>query len=425
VLSYDHLRSLKPAAHRARQFANDVLVPGLKVMVTDTGHLSYGMKRRWPGQGKQPTWRKIGDVYIPPKRKTADTIDGAAERLGAGIVTLAEARTVARSWLDALARGLDPKVEAALRDAAARAQAESEARLRFAAICADFSERHVATLAKAKEVQRIVDNIYVAAWGERSATNITPQDVAALIEPIAKATPYWALEVFRVGSRIYSWAMQIGKYQIAENPFSNISPKALIGDTPARQRVLYEPELARIWHAAPRLGQHGDIVRILMLNGKRLKEIGQLAHPEIDFARDQIIIPGRRMKGRDAPDHLVPLTPETKQILTAISRGRSGEFVFSTTDGEKALWGFADDKKKDLDKLAGVTGWKLHDLRRTFRSAMPKLGITREIAERLVNHVSEEQSVLDEIYDRYEYIDEKRDALLKWEAHIAQLLARH
>jgi hypothetical protein len=58
----------------------------------------------------------------------------------------------------------------------------------------------------------------------------------------------------------------------------------------------------------------------------------------------------------------------------------------------------------------------------TFRSAMPKLGIPRELAKLLINHVTDTRNELDEIYDRYDYLDEKRDALQKWEARLTALL---
>jgi hypothetical protein len=72
-----------------------------------------------------------------------------------------------------------------------------------------------------------------------------------------------------------------------------------------------------------------------------------------------------------------------------------------------------------------LTAWQLRDVRRTFRSSIPKLGVRREIAERLLNHISgKNRSELDEICDRYEYIAEKRQALERWEQHITDLLAR-
>ena len=53
---------------------------------------------------------------------------------------------------------------------------------------------------------------------------------------------------------------------------------------------------------------------------------------------------------------------------------------------------------------------------------MAKLKVRREIAELLINHVSGTRNELDEIYDRYDYIEEKREALAKWEARLTALL---
>jgi hypothetical protein len=54
---------------------------------------------------------------------------------------------------------------------------------------------------------------------------------------------------------------------------------------------------------------------------------------------------------------------------------------------------------------------------------MPELKVGRDIAEILLNHVTgANKNELDEIYDRYDYIEEKRDALQKWEARLKSLL---
>lgn len=79
--------------------------------------------------------------------------------------------------------------------------------------------------------------------------------------------------------------------------------------------------------------------------------------------------------------------------------------------------------KKELDNQSGVTGWQVRDLRRTFRSTLARLGISRELAEIMLNHVSGEgKTDLDEIYDRYDYLPEKRAALQKLEAHLKKMV---
>jgi integrase len=60
-----------------------------------------------------------------------------------------------------------------------------------------------------------------------------------------------------------------------------------------------------------------------------------------------------------------------------------------------------------LDEATGVTGWTLHDLRRTARSLMSRAGVRPDIAERGLGHV---QPGVVGTYDRHSYRDEKAQA---------------
>jgi hypothetical protein len=76
--------------------------------------------------------------------------------------------------------------------------------------------------------------------------------------------------------------------------------------------------------------------------------------------------------------------------------------------------------KSNLDTLAGealgkaLKPWRVHDLRRTAASGMARLGILPEVIERVINHVSGAQGGLKGIYQRYDYADKRRDALVAW-----------
>ena len=71
--------------------------------------------------------------------------------------------------------------------------------------------------------------------------------------------------------------------------------------------------------------------------------------------------------------------------------------------------------------LHHLTEWRLHDIRRTVRSKLAELGVPREVARKIVNH---EEGKVDRIYNRHEYMAEKREALEKWERHLAELISR-
>jgi hypothetical protein len=75
--------------------------------------------------------------------------------------------------------------------------------------------------------------------------------------------------------------------------------------------------------------------------------------------------------------------------------------------------------QREVMERSGTSGWTLHDLRRTFRSNMARLRVTRDTCEVLINHTPK---VLDEIYDRYDRLDEKREALERYEAFLMKLI---
>jgi integrase len=421
VLTYNLLRSLKPAAEGKRALINDVLVPGLKVMVTDRGSLSYGMKRRWPawippkpGQKQQPTWHRIGDVYVPPKQNTEDDIETDKLEHGAGVLTIKEARDVARSWLDQLERGIDPRAAERARKAAAAEMAEREKDLQFSAVAEKFKARHLKKLRKAAEMGRIVDN-YIAAWRDRPLKSITRSDVRNVIRPITEAgKPYQALNVFRTGSLMFNWAAEELDYD-GGNPFSSLKPKNLIGDTPSRNKTLNDDEIRAVWQAAGTMWQHGVIVKLLMATGCRLEEIVELQKGEI--RESEIIIQGarrKRIRGKEAPDLLVPLTKTMRDLLAALHRW-DGPYVFTTTAGQKPLAGFNDKKKKELDRRSGVTGWKIHDLRRSMRTHLPACGIREDVAEAMIGHT---KKGIVATYNLYEYEPQKRDGFAQWEKRL-------
>ena len=87
-----------------------------------------------------------------------------------------------------------------------------------------------------------------------------------------------------------------------------------------------------------------------------------------------------------------------------------GEFLFTTTAGARPVSGWSKTKER-LNKLSGVADWVIHDLRRTVRTELPRLGVDGETAELLIGH---KLGGIRGVYDRYQRLAERRQALELW-----------
>ena len=77
------------------------------------------------------------------------------------------------------------------------------------------------------------------------------------------------------------------------------------------------------------------------------------------------------------------------------------------------------EMKAALNYASGVSGWTLHDLRRTARSLMSRAGVPSDHAERCLGHVI---GGVRGVYDRHQYREEMLLAYEKLAALIAQII---
>jgi integrase len=415
------LRSLKNKTHPAEPplvFIYDGVCPGLNVLWTTTGHLSFGMTKRWPGK-VSPTWRALGAVYLPPKEPKKASPAPAGDEITGGALTLAEARAKARRWLERLDRGIDPVHEAK------QQRREAVQRITFAALREEHIKRHwrAGKLRKADEAERLLKKEF-AAWDARPAADITGDDVDEVITAIVdRGAVGQARNVFAYLRGLYSWALGNRRYRIRTSPCDGFSPTKMFGEKPTGTRWLKDDELRAVWAAAPVLGHAAPVLKLLIVTACRLNEIAGLRREEI--GEEEIVIPAARMKPK--VDFLVPITPGIRKIVDALPK-QDGPCVFSTTDGRVPMT-IGSKLKNKLDEavrkgrrdagLPDIAPWTWHDLRRTARTNFSKLSISEEVREALLAHI---KKGITKNYDLHDYAQEKRDALMKWEAALARIL---
>jgi integrase len=140
---------------------------------------------------------------------------------------------------------------------------------------------------------------------------------------------------------------------------------------------------------------------------------------ELDLDNALWVLPRERVKNDRR--HEVPLAQQAVTIIEQLPRIVGSPLVF-TLNGSKTINGFGKDKER-IDKLAGVAGWTVHDLRRTCASGLAKMGVSLPVIEKILNHVSGSFAGVAGIYQRHDFADEKRDALQRWAYHVELLVA--
>ena len=185
----------------------------------------------------------------------------------------------------------------------------------------------------------------------------------------------------------------------------------------ARERVLTDDELVRVWKAATEIGYpFGTIVQLLILTGQRRGEIANLRWDWIN--EDMVTLPKEIVKNNRT--HTFPIGSLAVRLIQ--DTPRLADLVFPARGSNLAAFSGWSKSKPRLDKLSGVTGYTLHDCRRTFAVGLQRCGVNVEVIETLLNHKSGVFRGIVGVYQRHDFIDEMRAAVAAWEARLASLL---
>ena len=113
-----------------------------------------------------------------------------------------------------------------------------------------------------------------------------------------------------------------------------------------------------------------------------------------------------------------------RESLVALDAHRLLGYCYVAGEGN-AGWGRGVDGGRrarwtGLDKASGISGWRLHDLRRSAASHMQELGIAPDTIRAILNHA---MPGVGGVYMRSELETAKRDALAKWAGEVEKLTA--
>jgi integrase len=364
----------------------------------DTGFPGFGMK-------VTPKGRKVFIVLY--------RIGGAGSKLRKytigpyGRVTLHQARVAAQKVFAAKLEGRDPAAE----KRAARRRIVAD---RVEDLLETFVALHLSQNRSGGEIARLLRREVGKTWGEKSVHEITKRDVVELVSAIEqRGAPVAANKALKSIKTFLRWC--VGRAVLDQSPAEGVP---LPSKEVARDRVLDDDELAQVILAARSIGDpYGGIVELLALTGQRREEVARLQREELDLAQRIWTLPKSRTKNGKA--HVVHLSEQSMAVL--IGPDQPGPYVFSLL-GTKPFQDFSGAKRR-LDQLSGVTGWRLHDLRRTCVSGMARLGIAPHVADKILNHQSGTISGVAAVYQRHEFFSQRQEALERWGIHIAHIVA--
>jgi len=364
---------------RKRYTVTDPEQRGLYLRVPPEGPISFAVAVR-DQFGRKP-WIKVGS--------TADMgIEQARER----------ARTVIRRIKDGL-----PAFEPA-----------PERPASYQAVAEKWIELHVThnELRSQGEIERLLRKLVFPFWGKRDFVSIRRRDINELLDSIAKDSTWNADHVLAIIRKISNW------YATRDDDYISPFVKGMRRTRPevrSRDRILDDDELRKIWRQAEANGTFGALIRILLLTAQRRGAVVGMRWSDITPDGVWEIATAAREKGNAGA---LRLPVQALAAIQAQPKFKSNPYVFAAARGDGPLNGF-NKRKAAFDRACGVSGWTLHDLRRTARSLMSRAGVTDEHAEHALGH---KLQGVKKVYNRYNFFKEKSDALNRMAALIEHIV---
>jgi integrase len=387
----------------------DLRQTGLVLRVTSNGARSFAFRFRHPHSRK--TLRATIGTYPA--------------------TSLEDARKRARAMAAQVEAGTNP-IEAK------RTEREKAPARTFQALADRYLKEHAERHKRPRSAEEDRRNLAVhilPTWGKRDFRLIRRADVIELIESIVSTGKHTAANrVHSLISKLFSFA--IDAELLDANPAARLKKR---GAENVGRRVLDDGEIRAFWSGIvfkPVSRPVGLALRLALLTGARANETASACKTEfqsLDKPTEAAwVIPGERAKNKR--DHLLPLSPlalETVKIAIELTSD-DDKFLFPTRlsrGGPIDRHSLTTAMTRLGESLKGLPAksWQQepptpHDLRRTINTRLARMGIHKEIRDRVLNHITSLRDPESKHYNLYEFEKEKRDALSRWAAEIEAII---
>lgn len=375
-LTKSTVEKLEVTGKRYNAFDDDL--KGFAVRVGTGGDKAfYYVYRAGKGRGAPLKWVRIGSFPT---------------------LTVEQARMIAKEMAASVALGADPALEVKEGKTAPTVKDAFET----------FFVEHVQAKLKASSItmyRSLSDNNIFPAIGKLKVEAVEHRHIA-LLHHTMKDTPYQANRAYACLHKFFAWAEKNGFRVRGTNPASGIEKykerkrtKFMDKDTLSRIGAALS-ELEEAWNERESMRQRGEeippkmavvtpqsanVIRLLALSGARLGEVISLKWEYLDLDAGLAHLP-------DSKTDSMTTEPTTKtlhlplpavELLSSMEEYSAWVFPSSIDDGHarppQHAW-------RAVCKKAGLSGWRIHDLRHAFASAAVNSGYSLPQIGALLGH---------------------------------------
>lgn len=338
-------------------------------------------------------------------------IDGRQRELGLGsvaLVSLAEARELARTNRKAAREGRDPIAE----------RKRTEAIPTFNEAVQRVYALHEPSWRNKKHAAQFLSTLeqYVSpVCGHKKVSDVNSQDVMTALLPIWTTKVETARRVKQRIGVVMKWAIAQGFRQ--DDPSTAIEqamPKAKQTVTP-RKSIHYDAvtDFLNAVRGSRAAAATKLALEFLVLTAARSGEVRLATWQEVEFERRLWTIPAERMKGN--AEHVVPLSDRAIEVLTEARELGSESLVFPGTKPGRPM---SDMTMSKLVKELGFDA-DVHGFRTSFRVwVQERTNTPFEVAEKALAHKTKNKVVA--AYARSDLMDKRQKLMQRWADHLAQ-----
>ncbi len=356
-------------------------------------------------------------------------------------ITLSEAREAANFYSALLQKGQDPEVYLAEKtETEGRQRKEAEAaksRGTFEQLLGSYLQKLDGRASHSRVKQSFKKYVQgpFPEFQNKYANEITPGNIQLIIKKMIQAGI--TTQVNRTRSQLHA-AFEHGikhdndprRYEkekvfftLTSNPVASI-PKQADFET-VGEHVIKDGDIRTIWTSiADQYFLSGCAIKLAMTTGQRPGELIRLEQVAFNLNDKYFTIPAHISKNRI--DHIVPLNDLALSVTEELLKEVEGASIYAfpgikngyycedihlnPTTLSKEIREYCDDEYREIEKFIP------RDIRRTWKTLAGKAGLSKEIRDRIQNHVI--QDVSSKHYDKYDYMKEKQVGMKVWNDYL-------